>query len=328
MTYPTPGQPPGSPQPYPVWIIDNNGNPVSIGGGTQYIDGGTPPANPIGNALVFDNSGTWADVGVDHPLPITGSISATNPSVGTDSAAVPGSETLIGAKDGSGNLKPVQTDGTNVLVKDTNSAAIKSDLDTINTNTTTSATQNTTTATNTTTLAGVVSGNKAAVKAATGDVVDLATLAGIVSSNKAAVKAATGDIVDLATIAAAIVGSIMQDNIKQLNGTTISVNAGNRDAGTQRTTQAGNGTAAITQVASSATSGQLLAANTNKTGTSFFNDSTQILYLLYGSGTASTTNYSVQVPAKTLYEDPFHFTGVFTGIWAAANGNVYCTEVS
>ncbi|MGH9062190.1 MAG: hypothetical protein ACRDZY_22175, partial [Acidimicrobiales bacterium] len=91
---------------------------------------------------------------------VAGTISATNPSVSTDGSAIPTSSTLIGAKDGSGNLQPVQTDGTYVLVKDANSAAIKSDLDTIATNTGTSATQTTSTATNTGTIAGAVSGSK------------------------------------------------------------------------------------------------------------------------------------------------------------------------
>lgn len=44
-------------------------------GGTQYTDGGTPPTHPIGTAIEFNNSGTWATVGVANPLPITGSIS-------------------------------------------------------------------------------------------------------------------------------------------------------------------------------------------------------------------------------------------------------------
>lgn len=52
------------------------------------------------------------------------------------------------------------------------------------------------------TLAGIVSANKAAVKAAANDIADLATLAGIVSSAKAAIKSATNDIVDLATLLA------------------------------------------------------------------------------------------------------------------------------
>src|SRR5260221_469339 len=122
--------------------------------------------------------------------------------------------------------------------------------------------------------------------------------------------------------------SNLPGNTKQLNGTTISVNAGNRDAGTQRIIESGNPTPTVTQITSAAADTSLLAANANKKGTLFFNDSTAILYLLYGTGAASTTNYSVQIPAKGYFEDPFHYTGGFHGIWSAANGFVYCTEVS
>ena len=46
-------------------------------GGTQYTDGDTPPAHPIGNALEFDNSGTWTTVSASNPLPVTGGGSST-----------------------------------------------------------------------------------------------------------------------------------------------------------------------------------------------------------------------------------------------------------
>jgi hypothetical protein len=56
------------------------------------------------------------------------------------------------------------------------------------------------------TLAAIVSGGKGAVKAGAGDFADLATLAGIVSSGKASVKASANDIVDLATLAGIVSG--------------------------------------------------------------------------------------------------------------------------
>lgn len=144
----------------------------------------------------------------------------------------------------------------------------------------------------------------------------------ISSDSTGQVKLATG---------ANVIGALTADqtvNIDQVGGSTTSTNAGNRSAGTQRVLLAGNGTGTVTQVASSASDTSLLAANTNRTGTLFFNDSTAIMYLLYGTGVASTTNYSVQVPSKGYYEDPFHYTGGYHAIWASANGFVYCTEVS
>jgi hypothetical protein len=53
---------------------------VAAGGtsGTQYTDGGTPPTHPIGNALVWNNSGTWEAVSAAEPLPVTASLSLSN----------------------------------------------------------------------------------------------------------------------------------------------------------------------------------------------------------------------------------------------------------
>lgn len=42
-----------------------------------------------------------------NPLPVTGTVTASNPSVGTVGAAVPGSATAVGWKDGSGNLQDI-----------------------------------------------------------------------------------------------------------------------------------------------------------------------------------------------------------------------------
>lgn len=88
-------------------------------------------------------------------------------------------------------------------------------------------------------------------------------------------------------------------------------------------------TPTVTQVASSITSGALSASNGSRKGWMIFNDSTAILYLLYGSGTASSTNYSVKIPAQSLFEMPTNpvYTGALSGVWASANGFAYVTEV-
>jgi len=87
------------------------------------------------------------------------------------------------------------------------------------------------------------------------------------------------------------------------------------------------GTTALTNVASSASSVTVLAANTARLGATVQNDSTQVLYLKLGT-TASTTSYTVKMVAGAYYEVPFGYTGRIDGIWAAANGNARVTELT
>lgn len=88
-----------------------------------------------------------------------------------------------------------------------------------------------------------------------------------------------------------------------------------------------SGTPVVTQVASSNSSVALLAANSLRKMATFFNDSTQVLYLKVGT-TASSSSYTVKMAAASYYELPAPvFTGEIDGIWAAANGNVLVTEI-
>ena len=85
-------------------------------------------------------------------------------------------------------------------------------------------------------------------------------------------------------------------------------------------------TATVATVASSASSVALFAANSGARGRSVWNDSTQVLYLKYGT-TASTSSYTVQLAAGAYFEFPQGlYAGAVDGIWAAANGNARTTE--
>ena len=86
--------------------------------------------------------------------------------------------------------------------------------------------------------------------------------------------------------------------------------------------------ATVTQVASSATNVTLQASNAARKGLLIFNDSTAILRVKFGA-TASATSYTVQIAAGGYYEMPIPpvYTGIVDGIWAAANGNAYVTEL-
>lgn len=85
---------------------------------------------------------------------------------------------------------------------------------------------------------------------------------------------------------------------------------------------------AVTSVSASATSVDLLALNAARRGATVFNDSAALLYLKLGTA-ASTTSYTVQVPAGGYFELPAPtYTGIVAGIWASATGSARVTELT
>lgn len=83
--------------------------------------------------------------------------------------------------------------------------------------------------------------------------------------------------------------------------------------------------AAPTHVSASASSVTLLAANANRKKVQIANDpSGAILYVSFTSP-ASSTSYTVAIPAGSLYED-FESVGAIYGIWATASGGACITE--
>lgn len=92
-------------------------------------------------------------------------------------------------------------------------------------------------------------------------------------------------------------------------------------------------TGTISSVADSATSVTVLASNASRKGAVFFNDSSSVLYLALSNTTASTTVYTVQVPAFGYYELPIVqggvYTGICVGIWSSdSTGSVRVTELT
>jgi hypothetical protein len=101
------------------------------------------------------------------------------------------------------------------------------------------------------------------------------------------------------------------------------------------TSSTGSGSSAVTtgtqsNVAASATAVTILAANAARKGATIFNDSTSVLFLLVGSGTASATVYTVQLGLNDFYELPDWgvgvYSGVIGGIWTSATGSARVTE--
>jgi|SRR4051812_46513288 hypothetical protein len=99
--------------------------------------------------------------------------------------------------------------------------------------------------------------------------------------------------------------------------------------GTFTVTEATAATSVVTQVASSASSVTLKAANSSRLGFVITNDSTQILYVKFGT-TASSSDYTLKMQPGTIYESAAspRYTGRIDGIWASANGNAYFTELT
>lgn len=90
--------------------------------------------------------------------------------------------------------------------------------------------------------------------------------------------------------------------------------------------QASTGT--TSSVAASVTNVQLLAANTNRKGFTIYNDGANNLFIKFGT-TASTTSYTIKIPATGLYEaQSTTYTGEIDGIWDVASGSARITEIS
>ena len=82
-------------------------------------------------------------------------------------------------------------------------------------------------------------------------------------------------------------------------------------------------------VASSAISVLILHSFATRIGAMIFNDSNQTLYLKFGL-IASTSSYTVKIPAQGYYEFPNPvYTGQCDGIWdAPVIGNAVITEMT
>lgn len=80
-------------------------------------------------------------------------------------------------------------------------------------------------------------------------------------------------------------------------------------------------------VAASTSQVTLLAANTNRKGATVFNDSASSDLKLSLGSTASATSFTIVIAPQGYYEVPFSYTGIITGIWAAAVGSARMTEL-
>ncbi len=80
-------------------------------------------------------------------------------------------------------------------------------------------------------------------------------------------------------------------------------------------------------VASSATTVQILAANTSRVGAGLYNDSTAFAYVKLGT-TASTTDFTILLGPGGYYEVPYGYNGRIDALWSAAQGSMRCSELT
>lgn len=88
------------------------------------------------------------------------------------------------------------------------------------------------------------------------------------------------------------------------------------------------GSANLSNVAASASSVQLLAANPSRKGLVVHNDSTAPLYLKYGT-TASATSFTHHLDGGAALEmRPPIYTGRIDAVWGSATGAARITELA
>jgi hypothetical protein len=258
------------------------------------------------------------------PIPITGSITATNPSVSTTAAAVPTSATFVGGEVQTlqsgltaGDLYPLslttagllRVDGSNVTQPVSGTvAATQSGTWTV---------QPGNTANTTPWLATInQGGNSATVTVANALKVDGSAVTQPVSGTVTA-NAGTGtfNVVGTGTAGAPGTAALTVQGIS--SGTPVNVLSNHSTTGT------------ITSVAGATSSTTLLAANTARVSATIYNDTSSgnILYIAL-AGTATTSSYTIKLWPGSYWDLPVNYTGIITGIWTSASGNARITELT
>jgi hypothetical protein len=250
------------------------------------------------------------------PVPITGTISATNPSVSTTATAVPASATFVGGEVQS--LQSGLTSGDLYPLSLTTGALLR--VDGSNVTQPVSGTVTANAGTGTFTVSGTVTAN-----AGTGNfTVTQATAANL----NATVAQGTSNTAANGWYARLTDGTNGPASVKPTNTIAAAADIALVVALSPASAAPKASTGTTTVVASSATVVTVLAANANRLGATISNSSTQILYVKFGSG-AALNSYNIAVPITNgLLEVPFGYTGIITGISASANGSWYVCEMT
>lgn len=308
--------------------VDTSGRATVVGAGVA----GTPAGGVLSIQGVVGGTA----------VPISGSVTASNASIGTNGSAIPASSTQIGGSDGTNlqaarvfdvdsgagsqyvlgvNLRRSSSGGSVEIGDATNPIRVDP------TGTTTQPVSGTVTVTQSTAsnLNASVGGLGASGAALVGNPV---RVGGSDGSNTRDILTDTSGrqiVVGAAASGAAAAGNPV------LVGGSDGTNARTLKTSTDGTLQVSStpsrtSTATLTNVAASATSVTLLSSNANRLRATIYNDSTQRLYLKLGA-TASTTSFTVILFNQGFFTVPDCYTGQIDGIWSAAAGAARITEM-
>jgi hypothetical protein len=146
-------------------------------------------------------------------------------------------------------------------------------------------------------------------------------------ASAAAIATDTALVVSVSPNSAVTIAGQVNIGSMPSSGNVLTVNTTTPFLAGPATLLAANATTTVCSSVAANTGGvTLLSSNSTRKGYSCFNDGTATLYLCE-SGSASTTNYTVQIPPLGLYEGPVPVTyTAITGIWSAASGSARMTE--
>jgi hypothetical protein len=258
-------------------VVDSSGRPVVVGAGTA--------GSGAGGVLTVQGNASGT------PIPVSGTVTAANASVGALGAAIPASGTQMGASDGTNLQSP--------LVFDADSGGGTQYVLGVN-------------------LRGSNSGGSVEIGTASNPVRTDPTGTTAQPITASSLPLPTNASQEHAT--AASPGSVrLSDGAAFYKATTPS--------DTQPVKEAKAATSALSNVAGSASNVTLLASNANRLRCVIINDNTSILYVKYGA-TASATSHTYRLlPNASITEDKW--TGIIDGIWTVAGaGAARVTELT
>jgi hypothetical protein len=288
---------------------------------------GTGTAGAPGTAVL-----TIQGIGSGTPIPVSGTVTATNASVSATGSAVPASATYVGAlvttaaESGLSNndmyaLNMTTTGQLRIdgVYPEATAAATAVDMANVGGQVTTSAPSYSTATVNALSLTTV--GNLRVDGSSVTQPVSGSVTANAGTGNFTVVQATASNL-NAAVVGVGTAGTpsggvlTVQGNS---SGTPIPI------SGTFTTDKSTTGT--ITSVAGSVTSVTLLSSNTSRVSATFTNDSASQVYIALAS-TSSTTAYTIKVLPNDYWELPVAYTGIISGIWTSATGNMRITELT